>query len=223
MVSVCNDIVVTFCSSERVSNLMQDALTATPTATSRVETWSNALKTAVDKLHAEFPSLEDVVKPFTTGLLQVSSTWNKKPACVKYLVLFATLFTDAGRRYLSRFPSYDHFFSKCKLVVCYGVRGNYSTFHQFKLLPVLRDISQFPFFTSKNGCGSAAFILSLLDSLKVISEGMCQNFHLTKIRQLIKIMPWFFSNCQHAWHLVLILMNMVTSPSIWYTWRLLMK
>ena len=81
MVSVCNDISVTFCSSERVSHLVQDAVTATPTAISRVETWSHALKTAVDKLHAEFPSLEDVVKPFTTGLLQVSSTWNKKPTC----------------------------------------------------------------------------------------------------------------------------------------------
>ena len=182
MVSVCNDIVVTFCSSERVSNLVQDAVTATSTAISRVETWSHALKTAVDKLHAEFPSLEDV-KPFTTGLLQVSSTQNKKPTYIKYLVLFATLFTDAGWRYLSHFPSHDHFFSKCKLVVCYGMRRNYSTFHQFKLLPILRDISQFPFFTSKNGCGSAAYILNLLDSLKVISEGMSQNFNLTKIGQ----------------------------------------
>ena len=71
MVSVCTDVVNTFCSSERVASLLQGASVATQDSFSRVETWSRALRAAVDKLHSEFPSLEDVAKPFTTGLLQV--------------------------------------------------------------------------------------------------------------------------------------------------------
>ena len=71
MVAVCTDVVYALCSSERVSSLLQDANVATPASVSRVETWSLALRAAVNKLHSEFPTLADVVKPFTTGLMQV--------------------------------------------------------------------------------------------------------------------------------------------------------
>ena len=71
-VSICNDVVHTLCSTERVATLQRDANDATPAALRRVETWSKAVRAAVDRLQSEeFSPLADVVKPFTTGLLQV--------------------------------------------------------------------------------------------------------------------------------------------------------
>ena len=55
-----------------MTSLLQDATAATPVAVQRIEAWSRALRTAVERLHSEeFSSLSDVVKPFTAGLLQV--------------------------------------------------------------------------------------------------------------------------------------------------------
>ena len=72
MVSVCNDLVHTLCSPERVAGLQRDASAPNPAAVCRVEAWSRAVGAAVDKLHSEeFSPLADVVKPFATGLLQV--------------------------------------------------------------------------------------------------------------------------------------------------------
>jgi midasin len=160
MVSVCTDVIHTFCSSERVASLLQDASVATQDSFSRVETWSKALRAAVDKLHSEFPSLEDVVKPFTTGLLQ----------------------TVAGVISLMSF----------RLAILSP---------QLKLLPVLRDSSQFPFSTTENGTGSAAFILQLLDSLTVITEDISalkeserQQFHKRMLLIGVKFSKCFISH-----------------------------
>ena len=43
---------------------------------------------------------------------------------------------------------------------------------QFKLLPLIRDVGQFPFFSSENGCGSAAFMVTVLESIRLITDGV---------------------------------------------------
>lgn len=45
-------------------------------------------------------------------------------------------------------------------------------FTQFHLLPVIRDLIQFPFFPVDNGSGSAQFVDMLLKSIDVVTNGM---------------------------------------------------
>lgn len=72
LVSLCNDLVHTLCSAQRVASLQQDAATATPDALLRVEAWSRALSSALDKLNSEeFSVLTDVLQPFSVGIQQV--------------------------------------------------------------------------------------------------------------------------------------------------------
>ena len=43
---------------------------------------------------------------------------------------------------------------------------------QLHLLPVVRDLAQFPFFSTGKGGGSAQLIVTLLDFIKLITDGM---------------------------------------------------
>ena len=73
LVSLCNDLVHTLCSLQRVASVHQDAVTATPDAILRVEAWSRALSAAFDKLNSdEFLSLTDILHPFSVGIQQVN-------------------------------------------------------------------------------------------------------------------------------------------------------
>lgn len=46
-------------------------------------------------------------------------------------------------------------------------------FTQFHLLPVIRDLTQFPFFSTDKSSGSAEFIRMIINSVNLVTDGKC--------------------------------------------------